>query len=128
MGWYSNYIVHINLKSDYFDNNVVMEKFTEQMRDEEIVGEICEEKKLPYETWCGCGNTEVSMLSHSWKLTTTLKYGQYDYLETIVELIKHFLSEEIYASIVGEVDGGYEYNGEFTRLEYNSENDMTENS
>lgn len=108
MGWYSNYIVHINLKSDY----VAMEKFTEQMRDEEI----CEEKKLPYETWCGCGNTEVSMLSHSWKLSTTLKYGQYDYLETIVELIKHFLSEEIYTSIVGEVDGGYEYNCEFTRL------------
>ena len=128
MGWYSNYIVHINLKSDYFDNNVVMEKFTEQMRDEEIVGEICEEEKLPYDTWCGCGNIEVNMIAHSWKLTTTLKYGQYDYLETIVELIKHFLPKEIYTSIVGEVDGGYEYNGEFTRLEYNSENDTTENS
>jgi hypothetical protein len=128
MGWYSNYIVHINLKSDYFDNNVIMEKFTEQMRDEEIVGEICEEEKLPYDIWCGCGNTEVNMIAHSWILTTTLKYGQYDYLETIVELIKHFLPKEIYTSIVGEVDGGYEYNGEFTRLEYNSENGMTENS
>jgi hypothetical protein len=105
-----------------------MEKFVTQMRDEELVGAVCAEKKLPYDTWCGCGNTEVNVVAHYWILTTTLKYGQYDYLETIVELIKHFLPEEIYTSIVGEVDGGYEYNSDYVRLEYNVENDTTKNS
>jgi hypothetical protein len=129
MGWYTGYKVIVHFLDEKHNNGDRLDEFTKNMKDRNLVKLICIEKKWSYDTWCGCGNTDVELLANSWVLTTTLKKGVFEELLTIVNLIKYFLKDYKYIYIEGEAFpecNEYSRICIFTKIKYDLETDKTE--
>lgn len=123
MGWYSDFIVQINLNT--FDENVdnihdKVREFIEKIQNKEFVKNLCIEKKLEFDEEQCCTNLTVEYLEHTLLLTTILKRAYYDSLISFVKIIKYILPQQTYTGIEGSVNGVAEGNDEYNRIKYNA--------
>jgi hypothetical protein len=121
MGWYSDYICNISADVNKLNYDIIIEK----LKNFKFVEKFCDERKLEFDTWCGCGNLQILVSRNCYVLTTTIKRGNFNELEVLFELLKEVIGIDNIHHIHGEVIGGYDYNDKYSKLSYDKDKNET---